>query len=93
MDDQHFHSLLDHFGLSWSGYQKVRKGVITRVRKLMQEQGCPSVRQYLFLLRENHQARLACEQAMTVSVSKRISAGFTWVLAVIAERKQRPSLM
>jgi chemotaxis protein methyltransferase CheR len=39
MDDRAFQQLLDFFGLSWSGYKKVRKGVKKRIARHMEQLG------------------------------------------------------
>ncbi len=33
LDDQAFRQLLDYFDRPWSGYRKVRKGVMKRIRR------------------------------------------------------------
>jgi chemotaxis methyl-accepting protein methylase len=70
MDDEQFRQLLDFFGLSWSGYRKVRKGVKKRVNRHMQWLGCRRMSNYLHLLHENPKCRQDCEQLMTVSISR-----------------------
>jgi chemotaxis methyl-accepting protein methylase len=70
MDDEQFRQLLDFFGLSWSGYRKVRKGVKKRVNRHMQSLGCRQMSNYLHLLQENPGCRRDCEQLMTVSISR-----------------------
>ncbi len=70
MDDQQFRQLLDHFGYSWRGYRKVRKGVKKRIRRHMYQLGCRDVSTYLLKLDKNEDARLQCEQIMAVSISR-----------------------
>jgi chemotaxis methyl-accepting protein methylase len=70
MDDEQFRQLLYFFGLSWSGYRKVRKGVKKRVSRHMQSLGCRQMSIYLHLLHENPRHRRDCEQLMTVSISR-----------------------
>ncbi len=70
MNDQHFHQLLQHLGLSWRGYRKVRKGVKKRICRHMYQLGCRDVSTYLLKLDKNEDARLQCEQNMAVSISR-----------------------
>jgi chemotaxis methyl-accepting protein methylase len=70
MDDQQFRQLLDFFGLSWKGYQKVRKGVKKRVGRYMQEHGFHSMEEFLWTLEGNREQRGQGEKLMTVSISR-----------------------
>jgi hypothetical protein len=47
MDDDSFRQLLDHFGFSWQGYRKVRKGVKMRIRRQMLHIGCRDMPIYI----------------------------------------------
>ena len=78
MDDQQFRKLLDEFGLSWNGYRRVRKGVIKRIRRHMQQLNCPSVDSYLLTLQQNQELRLKCEHLLTVSISRFFRDRFLW---------------
>lgn len=70
MDDEQFRQLLDFFGLTWSGYRKVRRGVKKRIHRHMLSLGCRRMSDYLHLLHENPECRQVCEQLMTVSISR-----------------------
>jgi chemotaxis protein methyltransferase CheR len=70
MDDQQFRQLLQHFGLSWRGYHKVRKGVKKRIRRHMHQLGCRNLSTYLLQLAKNEDAKMQCEQIMAVSISR-----------------------
>jgi chemotaxis protein methyltransferase CheR len=70
MNDHQFRQLLNHFGLSWEGYRKVRKGVKKRLCRHMHELGCRNVEQYLLAVDQDKVARRVCERLMTVSVSR-----------------------
>ena len=69
MDDRHFRQLLDHFGYSWSGYRRVRKGVKKRITRHMQEIGCRTVEAYLQVLDGNKTLRHQHQRLMSVSIS------------------------
>ena len=68
--DDSFRQVLDFFDLSWSGYRKVRKGVKKRLYRHMQQLGCRRIADYLADLAQDRQSRLACEQLLTVSISR-----------------------
>ena len=70
MDDKQFCQLLQHLGLSWTGYRKVRKGVKKRIARHMQNFGCRNVSAYLVELDRRNDARRDCERLMTVSISR-----------------------
>lgn len=70
MNDRQFRLLLDEFGLSWSGYRKVRKGVKRRIRRHMGRLGCHTVDSYLAVLASDTAAREACQIYLTVSISR-----------------------
>lgn len=70
MDDRHFQQLLEYLGLSWAGYRKVRKGVKKRIARHMEQLGCRSMEEYILILNEKEGLRFACEQLMTVSISR-----------------------
>jgi chemotaxis methyl-accepting protein methylase len=70
MNDQQFRQLLSHFGFSWEGYRKVRRGVKKRVARHMQETSCRALHAYFLLLHEDKGARLHFNRLMTVSISR-----------------------
>ena len=70
MDDHQFRRLLDHLGLSWTGYRKVRKGVKKRVSRHMQALNCSNMAGYLHKIDKSKEARDECERLMTVSISR-----------------------
>lgn len=70
MDDGQFRQLLEHLGLSWRGYRKVRKGVKKRVRRHMEQLGCRTVSSYILALESQPDVRAACRRLMTVSISR-----------------------
>ena len=70
MDDHQFKLLLDFFNRSWKGYRKVRKGVKKRVARHMQTLDCRRMETYLQKLSADHAARRACEELLTVSISR-----------------------
>jgi chemotaxis protein methyltransferase CheR len=70
MDDHHFHQLLQHLGLSWPGYRKVRRGVKKRIHRHMQHLGCKNMSAYLCELGKSDETRHECERLMTVSISR-----------------------
>jgi len=70
MDDKHFRELLDHLGLSYAGYRKVRKGVKKRIARHMERLGCRDMAAYILALKEKDGSRRQCERLMTVSISR-----------------------
>ena len=70
MDDQQFRQLLDHFGYSWEGYRRVRKGAKKRISSHMQQLGCRSIVEYLQFLDKDEEAGKDFECLMSVSVSR-----------------------
>jgi chemotaxis protein methyltransferase CheR len=70
MDDQQFRQLLNHLGLSWTGYRKVRKGVKKRIVRHMHKLACRSIEAYLLTLDSNQNAKKDCMRLMTVSISR-----------------------
>ena len=70
MDDDQFRRLLNCFGLSWSGYRKVRRGVKKRIRRHMKALGCQDFEVYLAALDNDQALREKCELLMTVSISR-----------------------
>jgi chemotaxis protein methyltransferase CheR len=70
MDDQQFRQLLDHFGYSWEGYRRVRKGAKKRISSHMQQLGCRNMDEYLQFLDKDEEAGKDFECLMSVSVSR-----------------------
>lgn len=70
MDDQAFRQLLDAFDFSWRGYRRVRKGVMRRVSRHMQELGTRTVEAYLDVLEEDRKQRLICRRLLAVPISR-----------------------
>ena len=70
MDDRQFSQLLDHFGLSWRGYRKVRKGVKKRISRHMRQLGCHTMEDYLHVLDNNPEIIKDVDRLMTVSISR-----------------------
>jgi chemotaxis methyl-accepting protein methylase len=70
MDDLQLRELLIKFGLSWNGYQKVRKGVKKRINRHIQELGLKSFRPYISMLDADSHVRSECEHLLCVSISR-----------------------
>lgn len=70
MDPTDFRRLLEHLGLSWRGYRKVRRGVQGRVARHMQQIGCRGIQEYLERLGRDDALRRECERRMTVAISR-----------------------
>ena len=70
LGDNDFRRLLDHLNRPWAGYRKVRKGVIKRLRRHMQELGCSTVEQYLVQLARQPAAKAAHERCLRVTISR-----------------------
>jgi chemotaxis methyl-accepting protein methylase len=61
MNDEQFRQLLNHLGLSWDGYRRVRKGVKKRIGRHMQHLGCRTLEQYISVLDRSQDTRRDCE--------------------------------
>lgn len=70
MDDQQFRLLLDRFGRSWTGYRKVRRGVMKRLRRRMVELDLSCAEAYLRVMEDDPALRIECERLLTVSISR-----------------------
>ena len=70
MHDTQFRQLLDHFGYSWSGYRRVRKGVKKRLVRHMHAIGYPNVDAYIAAIKGDADLRHKFELCMTVSISR-----------------------
>jgi chemotaxis protein methyltransferase CheR len=70
MNDDQFRQLLDHFGYSWQGYRKVRKGVFKRLMRHMRELDVRDVDDYLARITSSPDIRMETRRLMTVSFSR-----------------------
>jgi chemotaxis methyl-accepting protein methylase len=70
MDNATFTRLLDYFSFSWSGYQKVRKGVKKRIARHMEQLGCIDMHAYILQLERNPKSRSECERILSVPISR-----------------------
>jgi chemotaxis protein methyltransferase CheR len=70
MDDEQFRQLLNHFGYSWKGYRRVRKGVKGRIGRHMQRLRCRTLEEYLKCLDSDWGSRRQFDNVMSVSVSR-----------------------
>jgi chemotaxis methyl-accepting protein methylase len=78
MDDHQFHRLLAHFGFSRAGYRRVRKGVKKRLRRHMQELGCPDLAGYLQAIEASPRQRNECLRRLSVPISRFMRDGALW---------------
>lgn len=90
MDPTDFRRLLDHLGLSWSGYRKVRRGAQGRVTRHMQQMGCRGIQEYLERLDREEAIRRECERRMTVPISRFFRDRQLWELL---EERVMPRLL
>jgi chemotaxis methyl-accepting protein methylase len=70
LSDNDFKTLLNYFDRSWSGYRRVRKGVIKRVRQHMAAFDCKAVNMYIERLEKEPELRAACESLFNVTISR-----------------------
>jgi chemotaxis protein methyltransferase CheR len=70
MNDHQFSQLLDWYGLSWSGYRKVRKGVKKRTGRHMQQLGYRRMEEYLLALENYPALRTQTQCLLTVCISR-----------------------
>jgi chemotaxis protein methyltransferase CheR len=70
MDDELFRQLLNHFGYSWKGYRRVRKGVKRRISRHMQQLGYRTLEEYLKSLDSDWGLQKQFNSVMSVSVSR-----------------------
>lgn len=87
--DDSFRQILDFFNLSWSGYRKVRKGVKKRLYRHMQQLDCRRMSDYLAVLEKDRHCRRACQQLLTVSISRFFRDRKLWETL---ERKLMPEM-
>lgn len=78
MDDHQFRQLLDHFGYSWEGYRRVRRGVKKRISRHMQQLGCRNIDEYLHSLDKDEETKRHFECLMSVSVSRFFRDRLLW---------------
>ncbi len=70
MDNESFTMLLDYFSFSWSGYQKVRKGVKKRIARHMEQLRCMDMSAYIIELERKQESRSECERILSVPISR-----------------------
>ncbi len=70
MDDNNFRMLLEYFNRPWKGYRKVRKGVIKRLRRHMEEFDCTTLEDYLAILDQNRTEYNKCQAHLLVTISR-----------------------
>ncbi|MBN1547868.1 MAG: hypothetical protein JW902_14550 [Syntrophaceae bacterium] len=70
MNDEQFRQLLDYFGYSWQGYRKVRKGVIKRLHRHMQQLDIHDAADYIARIQSVPEIRREVRRLMTVSISR-----------------------
>jgi chemotaxis protein methyltransferase CheR len=70
MNDDQFRQILDDFGYSWQGYRKVRKRVIKRLLRHMQQLDVRDVADYREKIKSVAEIRQKTQQLMTVSISR-----------------------
>lgn len=70
LSDNDFKTLLNYFDRSWSGYRRVRKGVIRRVRQHMAAIHCKTVNRYIDRLEKEPELRATCESLFNVTISR-----------------------
>ena len=78
MDDEQFRQLLDHFGYSWTGYRRVRKGVKRRISRHIQQVGCRNTQEYLDRLDADSGLLSQFDNVMSVSVSRFFRDRLLW---------------
>jgi chemotaxis protein methyltransferase CheR len=70
MDDNEFSELLKYFNRPWKGYRKVRKGVIKRLRRHMEELDCTTLEAYIAILEQNRTEYQKCQAHLLVTISR-----------------------
>ena len=70
MHDEQFREILHFFGRSWSGYRRVRRGVMKRLRAHMLALDCRSLKEYLQRLEMDTEERQKSERCLDVSISR-----------------------
>ncbi len=78
MNDDHFKEILDHFRLSWPGYRKVRKGVIKRLVRHMQQMNVRHAGDYIEQIKKMPALRREAGRLLTVSTSHFFRDPFLW---------------
>ena len=70
LSDRQFGKLLAYFDRPFEGYRKVRGGVKKRIRRRMAQLRCTDMEDYLRILDEDPQEKTACENCLTVTISR-----------------------
>lgn len=70
ISDNDFRKLLNHFNRPWEGYRKVRKGVIKRLRRHMEELDCTTLDAYIAILDQNRTENQKCQAYLRVTISR-----------------------
>jgi chemotaxis protein methyltransferase CheR len=78
MNDDQFRRILDSFGLSWPGYRKVRKGVIKRLIRHMQQTAVRNAGAYIEQVETLPAVRQEVRQLLTVSISHFFRDRLVW---------------
>jgi len=78
MHDEQFRQILRFFGLSWSGYRRVRRGVMKRLRAHMLALECRNLKEYLQRLEMDTEERQKSERFMDVSISRFFRDRLLW---------------
>mgnify|MGYP006291686667 FL=1 len=92
LNDREFGKLLAYFDRPWEGYRKVRGGVKKRIRRRMVQFRCTDMEEYLQILEQNPEEKIACEKCLSVTISRFFRDRRLWeylrttVLPDVAER-------
>jgi len=78
MNDDQFRQILDCFGLSWHGYRKVRKGVVKRLVRHMQQEVVRDAGDYIERIESLPAVRQEVRQLLTVSISRFFRDRLLW---------------
>ncbi|MBI4776864.1 MAG: hypothetical protein HY788_22235 [Deltaproteobacteria bacterium] len=70
--------MLDWYGYSWEGYRRVRKGVMKRISRHMQELESRSVKEYVSLLDVQPAQKARSERLMSVTISRFLRDRSMW---------------
>ncbi|MBM9606597.1 CheR family methyltransferase [Desulfopila inferna] len=62
--------MLDYLDRPWQGYRKVRKGVMKRLRRHMEEIGCATIDCYIDFLERDPGAMQICQAHLRVTISR-----------------------
>ena len=95
MQDPQFRQLLNHFGFSWAGFRRVRKGVKKRLARHMLEMGCKNIDEYIEIIEKDREVHIQFERLMTVSISRFFRDRKLWeimrgeILPLMLEKKNQ----